>query len=85
MRREVLLALPPLEEVHPAGLERIGAQHVVDAAGLGPRLAHARLPARDELVAPLGLDLEGACDDQHGLNLAHAAASRAHSVTVVLR
>ena len=35
VRRQVLLALPPLEQIDPAGLERIGTQDVVDAPRLG--------------------------------------------------
>ena len=52
------LALPPLEQEDPPGIDRVGAEGVRDASGLVPGHPHQIYAARDELIPVLRLDVE---------------------------
>src|SRR5579859_5339900 len=84
---ERLLALPLFEDAHPARIDRVGAEGVLDAAGL-PQSGKDRLtPAGQELVPLPGLHIDGSCDNEHLSSLTSSCrpGCRAEPYTAAIR
>ena len=63
---EVRIGLPALVHGHPAGVEQVGTQRVLQAAGCLPREADGLAAALEVGVPAFGGDPQPARDDDHG-------------------